>query len=88
MATRSLKPPNHEETDMAKAKKTNQKSATKTTKARSPPSSPRRRSPRPPSPPATPSRSASAPWTMDEICRYAKIDRVANVMRPYMESLV
>lgn len=26
--------------------------------------------------------------TMDEIYRYAKIDRVANVMRPYMESLV
>ena len=26
--------------------------------------------------------------TMDEIHRYAKIDRVANVMRPYMESLV
>jgi len=25
--------------------------------------------------------------TMDEIHRYAKIDRVANVMRPYMESL-
>ncbi len=25
--------------------------------------------------------------TMDEIYRYAKIDRVANVMRPYMESL-
>lgn len=25
--------------------------------------------------------------TMDEIFRYAKIDRVANVMRPYMESL-
>lgn len=26
--------------------------------------------------------------TMDEIHRYAKIDRVANVMRPYMESLI
>ncbi len=26
--------------------------------------------------------------TMDEIHRYAKINRVANVMRPYMESLV
>lgn len=26
--------------------------------------------------------------TMDEIHRYAKIDRVANVMRPYLESLV
>lgn len=26
--------------------------------------------------------------TMDEIHRYATIDRVANVMRPYMESLV
>lgn len=26
--------------------------------------------------------------TMDEIYRYAKIDRVANLMRPYMESLV
>ena len=26
--------------------------------------------------------------TMDEIHRYAKIDRVAKVMRPYMESLV
>lgn len=26
--------------------------------------------------------------TMDEIHRYAKIDRVVNVMRPYMESLV
>ena len=26
--------------------------------------------------------------TMDDIHRYAKIDRVANVMRPYMESLV
>ena len=25
--------------------------------------------------------------TMDEICRFAKIDRVANIMRPYMESL-
>lgn len=25
--------------------------------------------------------------TMDEIHRYAKIDRVANIMRPYMESL-
>lgn len=25
--------------------------------------------------------------TMDEIYRYAKIDRVANVMRPYMETL-
>jgi len=26
--------------------------------------------------------------TMDEILRYAKIDRVANLMRPYLESLV
>jgi predicted transcriptional regulator of viral defense system len=26
--------------------------------------------------------------TMDELHQYAKIDRVANVMRPYMESLV
>lgn len=26
--------------------------------------------------------------TMDELHRYATIDRVANVMRPYMESLV
>ena len=26
--------------------------------------------------------------TMDDIHRYARIDRVANVMRPYMESLV
>jgi len=26
--------------------------------------------------------------TMDEILRYAKIDRVANVMRPYLDSLV
>lgn len=25
--------------------------------------------------------------TMDEIHRYAKVDRVANIMRPYMESL-
>lgn len=26
--------------------------------------------------------------TMDEIHRYARIDRLANVMRPYLESLV
>jgi len=26
--------------------------------------------------------------TMDELWRYAQTDRVANVMRPYMESLV